>query len=152
MRVFRTTFLLVALTLLLMFVGQIFGERNGMTFGLGIAICVNAFAYFFSDKIALASSGAQRVSREQVPRLYEVMERLAGKARLPMPKLYVVPEAAPNAFATGRNPQHASVAVSQGLLALVKADGLAGVRSHQLSAVRDYGILVSSVPPTLAGA
>jgi len=89
MRIFRTTFLLVALTLLLMFVGQIFGGRNGMTFGLGIAICMNAFAYFFSDKIALVSSGAQRVSREQVPRLYEVMERLAAKARLPMPKLSV---------------------------------------------------------------
>src|SRR5258708_20884450 len=113
MRIFRTTFLLVALTLLLMFVGQIFGGRNGMTLGLGTAICVNAFAYFFSDRIALASSGAQPVSREQVPRLYEVMERLAGKARLPMPKLYVIPEEAPNAFATGRNPRHASVAGTQ---------------------------------------
>src|SRR6266404_4767799 len=107
MRIFRTTFLLVALTLLLMFVGQVFGGRNGMTLGLGIAICVNAFAYFFSDQIALASSGARRVSREQVPRLHEVMERLAGKARLPMPKLYVVPEAAPNAFAT-RSEEHTS--------------------------------------------
>src|SRR5271169_698973 len=106
MRVFRTTFLLVAHTLMLMFVGQLVGGRNGMTLGLGIALCTNAFAYFFSDKIALASSGAQRVSREQVPRLYEVMERLAAKARLPMPQLYVVPEPAPNAFATGRNPQH----------------------------------------------
>jgi len=152
MRIFRTTFLLVALTLLLMFVGQIFAGRNGMTFGLGIAICVNAFAYFFSDKIALASSGAQRVSREQVPRLYEVMERLAGKARLPMPKLYVVPEAAPNAFATGRNPQHASVAVTQGLLELMNDDELEGVIAHELSHVRNYDILISSVAATLAGA
>src|SRR5258708_3310728 len=152
MRIFRTTFLLVALTLLLMFVGQIFGGRNGMTFGLGIAICVNAFAYFFSDKIALASSGAQRVSREQVPRLYEVMERLAAKARLPMPKLYVVPEAAPNAFATGRNPQHASVAVTQGLLELMNDDELEGVIAHELSHVRNYDILISSIAATLAGA
>jgi len=152
MRIFRTTFLLVALTLLLMFVGQIFGGRNGMTFGLGTAICMNAFAYFFSDKIALASSGAQRVSREQVPRLYEVMERLAGKARLPMPKLYVVPEAAPNAFATGRNPQHASVAVTQGLLELMNDDELEGVIAHELSHVRNYDILISSVAATLAGA
>src|SRR5258706_7796780 len=152
MRIFRTTFLLVALTLLLMFVGQIFAGRNGMTFGLGIAICVNAFAYFFSDKIALASSGAQRVSREQVPRLYEVMERLAGKARLRMPQLYVVPEAAPNAFATGRNPQHASVAVTQGLLELMNDDELEGVIAHELSHVRNYDILISSVAATLAGA
>src|SRR3989441_1682994 len=152
MRIFRTTFLLVALTLLLMFVGQIFGGRNGMTFDLGIAICMNAFAYFFSDKIALASSGAQRVSREQAPRLYEVMERLAAKARLPMPKLYVVPEAAPNAFATGRNPQHASVAVTQGLLELMNDEELEGVIAHELSHVRNYDILISSVAATLAGA
>src|SRR5258707_4094162 len=152
MRIFRTTFLLVALTLLLMFVGQIFGGRNGMTLALGIAICMNAFAYFFSDKIALASSGAQRVSREQVPRLYEVMERLAAKARLPMPKLYVVPEAAPNAFATGRNPQHASVAVTQGLLELMNDDELEGVIAHELSHVRNYDILTSSIAATLAGA
>src|SRR6266478_1309884 len=152
MRIFRTTFLLVALTLLLMFVGQIFGGRNGMTFGLGIAICVNAFSYFFSDKIALASSGAQRVSREQVPRLYEVMERLAGKARLPMPKLYIIPEPAPNAFATGRNPQHASVAVTQGLLELMNDDELEGVIAHELSHVRNYDILTSSIAATIAGA
>src|SRR5258705_2839622 len=152
MRIFRTTFLLVALTLLIMFVGQIFGGRNGMTLGLGIAICVNAFAYFFSDQIALASSGARRVSREQVPRLHEVMERLAGKARLPMPKLYVVPEAAPNAFATGRNPQHASVAVTQGLLELMNDDEIGGVICHELSHVRNYDILISSVAATLAGA
>src|SRR5258708_445384 len=118
MRIFRTTLLLVALTLLLMFVGQLVGGRNGMTIGLGIAICTNVFAYFFSDKIALASSGAQRVSREQVPRLYEVMERLAGKARLPMPKLYVVPEAAPNPFATRRHPHPASLAAPPLLLPL----------------------------------
>src|SRR6267378_3015463 len=152
MRIFRTTFLLVALTLLLMFVGQVFGGRNGMTLGLGIAICVNAFAYFFSDQIALASSGARRVSREQVPRLHEVMERLAGKARLPMPKLYVVPEAAPNAFATGRNPQHASVAVTQGLLELMNDDELEGVIAHELSHVRNYDILTSSIAATIAGA
>src|SRR5260370_2856405 len=152
MRIFRTTFLLVALTLLLMFVGQTIGGRNGMTLGLGIAICMNAFAYFFSDKIALASSGAQRVSREQVPRLYEVMERLAAKARLPMPKLYLVPEAAPNAFATGRNPQHASVAVTQGLLELMNDEELEGVIAHELSHVRNYDILISSVAATIAGA
>src|SRR5208282_3872824 len=152
MRVLRTTFLLVALTLGLMLVGSVVGGRNGMTIGLGIAICTNAFAYFFSDKIALASSGAQPVTREQLPRLYAVMERLAAKANIPVPKLYVVPDAAPNAFATGRNPRHASVAVTQGLLQLMNDDELEGVIAHELSQVRNYDILISSVAATLAGA
>jgi len=152
MRVFRTTFLLVALTLLLMFIGQALGGRNGMTIGLGFAIFSNVFAYFFSDKIALMSSGAKPVTREQLPRLYAVMERLAGKANLPLPKLYLVPEAAPNAFATGRNPRHASVAVTQGLLELMSDDELEGVIAHELSHVRNYDILISSIAATLAGA
>jgi heat shock protein HtpX len=112
----------------------------------------NAFAYFFSDKIALWSSGAQPVSREQLPRLYDVMERLAAKANLPVPKLYVVPEAAPNAFATGRNPRHASVAVTEGLLQLMNDDELEGVIAHELSHVRNYDILISSIAATIAGA
>ncbi len=152
MRIFRTTFLLVALTLMLMMVGQYWGGRSGMSIGLGFAIFGNAIAYFFSDKIALLSSGAKPVSREQLPRLYAVMERLAAKANLPLPKLYVVPEAAPNAFATGRNPRHASVAVTEGLLQLLNDDELEGVIAHELSHVRNYDILISSVAATLAGA
>jgi heat shock protein HtpX len=152
MRVLRTTSVLVVLTLFLMLVGSLIGGRNGMTIGLGIAICTNAFAYFFSDKIALASSGAQPVTREQLPRLYEVMERLAAKANIPVPKLYVVPDQAPNAFATGRNPRHASVAVTQGLLELMNDEELEGVIAHELSHVRNYDILISSVAATLAGA
>jgi len=113
---------------------------------------MNGISYFFSDKIALASSGAQPVSREQVPRLYEVMERLAAKAGLPMPKLYVIPEPAPNAFATGRNPQHASVAVTRGLLELMNDEELEGVIAHELSHVRNYDILTSSIAATIAGA
>src|SRR5215469_7186689 len=152
MRVFRTTFLLVALTLLLMLIGAAFGGRGGMTLALGLAVVMNAFAYFFSDKIALMSSGAKPVTREQLPRLYAVMERLAAKANLPVPKLYVVPEAAPNAFATGRNPRHASVAVTQGLLELMNDDELEGVIAHELSHVRNYDILISSIAATIAGA
>ncbi|MGC1618662.1 MAG: zinc metalloprotease HtpX [Candidatus Acidiferrum sp.] len=152
MRLFRTTFVLVLLTLCLMAVGSFLGGRNGMTIALGIAICTNAFAYFFSDKIALKSSGAQPVTREQLPRLYAVMERLAAKANIPVPKLYVVPEEAPNAFATGRNPKHASVAVTHGLLELMSDDELEGVIAHELSHVRNYDILISSVAATLAGA
>ena len=152
MRVLRTTLLLTALTLVLITLGAYFGGRNGMTMALIIAVIGNAFAYFFSDKIALWSSGAQPVSREQAPRLYEVMERLAAKANLPVPKLYVVPEAAPNAFATGRNPRHASVAVTEGLLQLMNDDELEGVIAHELSHVRNYDILISSIAATIAGA
>lgn len=152
MRILRTSFLLVALTLFLMFIGEYLGGRNGMTIALGIAICTNAFAYFFSDKIALKSSGAQPVTREQLPRLYAVMERLAAKSNIPVPKLYAVPDQAPNAFATGRNPRHASVAVTEGLLQLMNDDELEGVIAHELSHVRNYDILVSSVAATLAGA
>ena len=152
MRVFRTTLLLVALTLLLMLIGRAFGGRNGMTIALGFAVVMNAFAYFFSDKIALWSSGAKPVSRDELPRLYAVMERLAAKANLPLPKLYVVAEPAPNAFATGRNPRHASVAVTQGLLELMNDEELEGVIAHELSHVRNYDILISSIAATLAGA
>src|ERR1051325_304709 len=152
MRVFRTTFLLVALTLLLMLIGQVFGGRGGMTIALGFAVVMNAFAYFFSDKIALMSSGAKPVTREQLPRLYAVMERLAAKSIIPVPKLYVVPEVAPNAFATGRNRSHASVAVTQGLLELMNDDELEGVIAHELSHVHNYDILISSIAATIAGA
>jgi heat shock protein HtpX len=123
-----------------------------MTIGLIFAVAMNGFAYFFSDKIALASSHAQPVTPEQVPRLYAVMERLCAKANLPMPKLYVIAQPAPNAFATGRNPKHASVAVTQGLLDLMNDDELEGVIAHELSHVRNYDILTTSIAATLAGA
>ncbi len=152
MRTLKTAFLLTALTLLLLFLGQAFGGRNGMTIALGFAILMNGVAYFFSDKIALMSSGAVPISREQAPRLYAVMERLAAKANLPMPKLYLIPQAAPNAFATGRNPSHASVAVTQGLMELMDDEELEGVIAHELSHVRNYDILTSSIAATIAGA
>lgn len=152
MRILRTAFLLTALTLVLMAIGSYFGGRSGMTMALIFAVIMNAFAYFFSDKIALMSSGAQPVTREQLPRLYMVMERLAAKMNLPVPRLYVIPEAAPNAFATGRNPRHASVAVTEGLLQLMNDDELEGVIAHELSHVRNYDILISSIAATIAGA
>ena len=152
MKLLRTGALLVLLSVLLVIVGGYIGGRNGMTIALIIAVIMNGVSYFFSDKIALASSGAQPVTREQLPRLYEVMERLAAKANIPVPKLYVVPQAAPNAFATGRNPHHASVAVTQGLLELMTDDELEGVIAHELSHVRNYDILTSSVAATIAGA
>ncbi|MGC2331470.1 MAG: zinc metalloprotease HtpX [Candidatus Acidiferrales bacterium] len=152
MKTLKTAFLLTALTLLLLFLGQLFGGRNGMTIALGFAIVMNGVAYFFSDKIALRSSGARPISREESPRLYAVMERLAAKANLPMPKLYLIPQAAPNAFATGRNPSHASVAVTQGLMELMNDEELEGVIAHELSHVRNYDILTSSIAATIAGA
>ena len=151
MKTLKTTFLLTALTLLLLFIGQAFGGRNGMTIALVFAILMNGTAYFFSDKIALMSSGAVPISREQSPRLYAVMERLAAKANLPMPKLYLIPQPAPNAFATGRNPSHASVAVTQGLMDLMDDEELEGVIAHELSHVRNYDILTSSIAATIAG-
>ena len=152
MKILRTGFVLIVLSVLLVVAGGAIAGQSGLKIALGIAIVINAISYFFSDKIALASSGAVRVSREQVPRLYDVMERLAAKANLPVPKLYVIPEAAPNAFATGRNPHHASVAVTEGLLELMNDDELEGVIAHELSHVRNYDILVSSIAATMAGA
>src|ERR1035437_10200257 len=152
MRAIKTLFLLMALTMLLVLGGDAIAGQQGMTFGWRSAVVMNGGAYFFSDKIALRSSGAQPVSREQLPRLYEVMERLVAKAQLPMPKLYVIPQPAPNAFATGRNPSHASVAVTAGLMELMNDDELEGVIAHELSHVRNYDILITSIAATLAGA
>jgi heat shock protein HtpX len=152
MKVLRTGAILILLSVLLVIAGGAIGGRNGMTIALIFAVVMNFASYFFSDKIALASSGAQPVSREQLPRLYNVMERLAAKANIPVPKLYVVPDVAPNAFATGRNPQHASVAVTQGLLQIMNDDELEGVIAHELSHVRNYDILTSSIAATVAGA
>ena len=152
MKILRTGVLLILLSVMLVIAGGAIGGQNGLKIALGIAVLMNGISYFFSDKIALKSSGAQPVTREQVPRLYAVMERLAAKASLPVPKLYIIPEPAPNAFATGRNPQHASVAVTEGLLELMNDDELEGVIAHELSHVRNYDILTSSIAATIAGA
>src|SRR5215467_3692448 len=152
MKVLRTGAILILLSVLLVVAGGAIGGRGGMQIALVMAAVMNFVSYFFSDKIALASSGAQPVTREQLPRFYNVMERLAAKANIPVPKLYVVPEDAPNAFATGRNPSHASVAVTEGLLQIMNDDELEGVIAHELSHVRNYDILISSVAATLAGA
>ncbi len=149
---FKTAFLLTAMTLLLMSVGSYVGGERGIVTALIFAGVMNFTAYFFSDKIALATYRAQPVSREQLPRVYQVVERLTGKAGLPMPKIYVIPTESPNAFATGRNPQHASVAVTQGILNLLNDDELEGVLAHELGHVNNRDILISSIAATLAGA
>jgi heat shock protein HtpX len=149
---FKTVFLLTAMTLLLMIAGRAFGGQNGMYIALAIAVVMNFSAYFFSDRIALATYRAQPVTREQLPRAYAAVERLAPKMNIPMPKIYVIPTDSPNAFATGRNPQHASVAVTHGILGLLTDEELEGVLAHELGHVNNRDILISSVAATLAGA
>ena len=149
---FKTTLLLTVMTLLLMLAGRAFGGQRGMLMALAVAAVLNFVSYFFSDKIALATYRAQPVGREDLPRVYNIVERLAQKVSLPMPKVYLIPTDSPNAFATGRNPNHASVAVTQGILGLLTDDELEGVLAHELGHVRNRDILISSIAATLAGA
>jgi len=149
---FKTAFLLTLLTLLLMFIGRAFGGQNGMLLALAFAAVLNFVSYFYSDKIALKMYRAQPVTREELPRAYAAVERLTQKIGIPMPKIYVIPNDSPNAFATGRNPQHASVAVTQGILNLLNDEELEGVLAHELGHVNNRDILIGSVAATIAGA
>src|SRR5713101_9809762 len=149
---FKTAFLLTSLTLLLMFIGRMLGGPNGMLLALVVAALLNFVSYFFSDKLALAMYHAQPVTREELPRAYQIVERLTQKIGIPMPKIYVIPTGSPNAFATGRNPDHASVAVTHGILGLLIDEELEGVLAHELGHVRNRDILISSVAATIAGA
>ncbi len=152
MNTLKTALLLTSLTLFLLFVGQYFGGRNGMLIALAIAVVMNFVSYFYSDKLALSMYRAQPATREQLPRVYSVVEQMTQRIGLPMPKIYVIPSESPNAFATGRNPAHASVAVTQGILNLLTDEELAGVLAHELGHVRNRDILTSSIAATLAGA
>ena len=149
---FKTALLLIVLTVVMMAVGNYFAGQNGMLMALVLAGVMNFVAYFFSDKIALATYRAQPVTREQLPRVYGIVERLSQKMSIPMPKLYVIPTDSPNAFATGRNPQHASVAVTAGILNLLNDEELEGVLAHELGHVNNRDILISSIAATIAGA
>lgn len=149
---FKTALLLTALTLFLLFMGQIFGGQRGLVIAFGLAVVMNFVSYFYSDKIALAMYRAQPVTREQLPRAFTVVERLTQKMSIPMPRMYVIPTDSPNAFATGRNPNHASVAMTEGILNLLTDEELEGVLAHELGHVRNRDILISSVAATLAGA
>src|SRR5438270_5466563 len=148
----KTAFLLTAMTLFVLFVGDLIGGRSGMIYALIFAGVMNFVSYFFSDKIALAMYRARPVTREELPRVYDVVERLTQRVGLPMPKIYVIPTDSPNAFATGRNPSHASVAVTQGILNLLNDEELEGVLAHELGHVNNRDILISSIAATLAGA
>jgi heat shock protein HtpX len=152
MNIFKTAVLLTGLTLLLILAGDYFGGQNGALVAFAIAAAMNFFSYFYSDRLALAMYHAQLASRDELPRVYEIVERLTARDHIPMPKIYVLPTDSPNAFATGRNPSHASVAVTQGILGLLNDDELEGVLAHELSHVRNRDILTSSIAATLAGA
>ena len=152
MNTLKSTFLLVLLTVFLIFIGDWAGGRNGMVIAFVLSVIFNFGTYFFSDKLALSMYRAQPATREQLPRAYEVVERLCAKQGLPMPKIYVIPSESPNAFATGRNPKHASVAVTHGILQLLDDEELEGVLAHELGHVRNRDILTSSIAATLAGA
>ncbi len=149
---FKTTLLLAALTGILVVFGDWWAGQNGMVLFLVLAAVMNLGTYFFSDKIALVSSGAQPISRQEGPRIYQIVERLAAKANIPVPKIYMIPTDSPNAVATGRNPNHASVAVTRGILEICDDEEIEGVLAHELGHVRNRDILISAVVATVAGA
>jgi heat shock protein HtpX len=152
MNVFRTTLLLTALTLLFVLVGQAVGGTDGAVFAFALAVVMNMGAYWFSDKLVLTMYRAQPISPNEAPRLYSMVKELATNAGLPMPKLYLIPSQSPNAFATGRNPQNAVVAVTEGIMSLLSEEELRGVLAHELAHVRNRDMLVGSIAATLAGA
>ena len=149
---FRTTILLAALTALVVWIGQMFGGTNGAVLALVIAGAMNFFSYWFSDKIVLRMYGAQEISQSDDPELFSIVRELTVRDGLPMPRVYIIPEETPNAFATGRNPEHAAVAVTQGIRRILDRRELAGVLGHELSHVKHRDILISSIAATLAGA
>ena len=148
----KTFILMAAMTALFLFAGQALGGRQGMTFALVMALAMNFFAYWFSDRLALAMSRAREVSPAEAPGLHGMVEKLARRAGLPKPGVYVMPGKTPNAFATGRNPEHAAVAVTEGLLQLLQPDELEGVIAHELGHIKNRDILISSIAAVMAGA
>ena len=148
----KTTVLLALMFVLFVGIGGYFGGQRGMILGFLFGGMSNLIAYFFSDKIALMSTGAQPLSEQQAPKLYRIVQDLAEKAGLPMPRVYICPQAAPNAFATGRNPKHSVVAVTQGLLQLCNEQELTGVLAHEISHVKHRDMLISTIAATVAGA
>jgi heat shock protein HtpX len=152
MNVLKTTFLMAVLTVLLMWLGNLLAGRQGMWMFLILAGAMNFFAYWFSDKMVLKMYHAQPITESEGPEIYAIVRKLAQAANMPMPKVYLVPSESPNAFATGRDPQHAVVAVTQGIMRLLDRDELEGVLAHELAHVRNRDTLVSAVVATLAGA
>jgi len=152
MNALKTTVLMALMTVLLIFIGSLIGGRTGAIIAFVFAAVMNFVAYWSSDKIALARYKAQEITREQAPKLYGIVETLVGRAGLPMPRVYIIPSQTPNAFATGRDPKHAAVAITEGALGILNEHEIAGVIGHELAHVKNRDILISSVAATLAGA
>jgi heat shock protein HtpX len=150
--VFKTGLLLAVLTAMLVLIGGAIGGQQGMVIAFVIALAMNFFSYWFSDKIVLAAYGAKPIDEAEAPRLYAIVHRLATRAGIPMPRVYLVPSETPNAFATGRNPQHAVVAVTEGIMRILDEEELEGVLAHELSHVKNRDVLISTIAATLAGA
>ncbi|MCD4754260.1 MAG: zinc metalloprotease HtpX [Deltaproteobacteria bacterium] len=149
---FKTFMFLAALTALFLFVGGALGGRTGMTVALVMAGAMNFFAYWYSDKLALKMSGAREVSEAETPQLHSIVAGLAQKAGIPKPKVYLIAQQTPNAFATGRNPDHAAVAVTEGILRILNREELEGVLAHEFAHIRNRDILISSIAAVIAGA
>jgi heat shock protein HtpX len=152
MNMFKTTVLMVTLSLMLIAIGSLLGGRSGMTLALVMAFGVNFISYWFSDKIVLKMYGAREVSEAESPQLYGSIRRLSTAAGLPMPRVYIIEQGQPNAFATGRNPEHGAVAVTTGILKLLSREELEGVISHELAHIKHRDILVGTVAATIAAA
>jgi heat shock protein HtpX len=148
----KTTLLLASLTAIIILIGRYFGGEGGMMFAFVLAVVMNLGSYWFSDKIVLAMYRAKQVQESESPRLHSIVRGLSQRAGLPMPKLYMIDSPAPNAFATGRNPSHAAVAVTRGILELMRDEEIEGVIAHELAHVKNRDILISSIAATLAGA
>ena len=148
----KTGVLLGVLTALFVVIGYALGGQQGMVVAFAFAVAMNMFSYWFSDKIVLAMYGARPISEAEAPRLYAIVRRLATRAQIPMPPVYLIPTDAPNAFATGRSPDHAAVAVTEGIMRILDEDELEGVLAHELSHVRNRDVLISTIAATLAGA
>lgn len=148
----KTGILLTALTLLLIAIGNMLGGQTGLLIALVLAAIMNLGAYWFSDKLVLAMSGAQPISEQEAPELYAMVRRLCQRANLPMPRLYLIPEEQPNAFATGRDPHHAAVGITQGLLRLMDRQEVEGVVAHELAHIKNRDTLIMAVAATIAGA
>ncbi|MCX5908065.1 MAG: zinc metalloprotease HtpX [Deltaproteobacteria bacterium] len=149
---FKTFILLAGLTVILLLIGQALGGKSGLYMGLFFALIINFVSYWFSDKIALKMSGAQEVSQDQAPDLHQMVQKLCVQAGLPKPRVYIIPQDTPNAFATGRNPEHAAVAVTEGILRILKPEELEGVLAHELAHIKNRDILISSIAAVMAGA
>jgi heat shock protein HtpX len=152
MNQFKTFFLMLILTVLLVLVGSVIGGRNGAIYFFIFAALINFVTYWFSDKIVLRMYRAKEVSQSEAPELYQIIGELTNKASLPMPKIYIMDNDTPNAFATGRNPEHAAVAVTTGILRILSKDELMGVIGHELSHIKHRDILISTIAATIAGA